>query len=100
MKLEQVKILHDWLDGKRSSRQSGRVVGSRTGKTVACDAYRLRHKPRLVTCQLPVVPVASIQIPQECGSKELFGVIIEHLKYQMTRETDEAQSNSVVWGLL
>lgn len=68
----QVKILHNWLDGKRSSRQSGRVVGeSRTGKTFACDAYRLRHKPRLVTGQPPVVPVAYIQIPQECRSKEL-----------------------------
>ncbi len=60
---------------------------SRTGKTVACDAYRLRHKPRQATGQPPVVPVAYIQIPQECGSKELFGVIIEHLKYQVTKGT-------------
>ncbi|WP_242027324.1 hypothetical protein [Sphaerospermopsis sp. FACHB-1094] len=45
--LEQVKTLHDWLDGKRQSRQSGRVMGeSRTGKTMGCDAYRLRHKPK------------------------------------------------------
>jgi DNA transposition AAA+ family ATPase len=44
--LEQVKMLHDWLDGKRQSRQSGRVLGeSRTGKTMGCDAYRRRHKP-------------------------------------------------------
>ncbi|BAY04723.1 hypothetical protein ACOWPH_08270 [Anabaena sp. PCC 7938] len=36
--LEQVKMLHDWLDGKRQSRQSGRVLGeSRTGKTMGCD---------------------------------------------------------------
>ncbi|WP_226889591.1 hypothetical protein [Nostoc sp. MG11] len=42
--LEQVQILHDWLEGKRQSRQSGRVVGeSRTGKTMGCDAYRLRN---------------------------------------------------------
>ncbi len=88
LELKQVKTLHDWLDGKRQSRQSGRVVGeSRTGKTVACDAYRLRHKPRQVTGQPPVVPVAYIQVPQECGSKELFGVIIEHLKYQVTKGT-------------
>ena len=86
--LEQVRILHDWLDGKRLSRQSGRVVGeSRTGKTFGCDAYRLRHKPQQVTGKPPVVPVAYIQIPQECSSKELFGAIIEHLKYQMTRGT-------------
>jgi len=88
LELKQVKTLHDWLDGKRQSRQSGRVVGeSRTGKTVACDAYRLRHKSRQVTGQPPVVPVAYIQVPQECGSKELFGVIIEHLKYQVTKGT-------------
>jgi DNA transposition AAA+ family ATPase len=37
--LEKVKNLHEWLEGKRQSRQSGRVVGeSRTGKTVGCDA--------------------------------------------------------------
>lgn len=37
--LQQVEILHDWLEGKRQSRQSGRVVGeSRTGKTMSCDA--------------------------------------------------------------
>ena len=86
--LEQVQVLHDWLEGKRLSRQSCRVSGeSRTGKTIACDAYRLRHKPKQERGQPPIVPVAYIQIPQECGSKELFGVIIEHLKYQMTKGT-------------
>ncbi|MEH2231536.1 MAG: TniB family NTP-binding protein [Nostoc sp.] len=44
--LEQVQILHDWLEGKRQARQCCRIVGeSRTGKTMACNAYRLRHKP-------------------------------------------------------
>jgi len=28
-----------------------------------------------------------IQIPQECGAKELFGVILEHLKYQVVEGT-------------
>jgi len=88
VELEQVKTLHNWLDGKRQSRHVGRVVGeSRTGKTVGCDSYRLRHKPRQVVGQPPVVPVAYIQIPQECSSKELFGAIIEHLKYQFTKGT-------------
>lgn len=46
--LNLVQIVHDWLEGKRQSRQSGRVVGeSRTGTTMACDAYRLRHTPLL-----------------------------------------------------
>jgi len=43
VELKQVIKLHDWLEGKRRSRQSCRVVGeSRVGKTVACNAYRLR----------------------------------------------------------
>lgn len=86
--VEQVQILHDWLEGKRLSRQSGRVVGeSRTGKTMGCDAYRLRHKPQQQPGKPPTVPVAYIQISQECGAKELFGVILEHLKYQVTKGT-------------
>ena len=86
--LEQVKILHNWLDGKRQARQGCRVVGeSRTGKTIACDAYRLRHKPIQEPGKPPIVPVAYILVPPECGSKDLFGLIIEHLKYQMTKGT-------------
>ena len=86
--LNQVQIVHDWLEGKRQSRQSGRVVGeSRTGKTMACDAYRLRHKPQQVAGKAPIVPVIYLQVPQECGAKELFSVILEHLKYQVTRGT-------------
>lgn len=86
--LEQVRALHDWLEGKRRSRQSARVVGeSRTGKTVACDAYRLRHQPIQNPGQPPIVPVVYIQPPQECGIKDLFQVIIEHLKYKMVKGT-------------
>jgi hypothetical protein len=44
--LKQVEVLHNWLEDKRQAKQCCRVVGeSRTGKTVACNAYRLRHKP-------------------------------------------------------
>jgi DNA transposition AAA+ family ATPase len=86
--LHQVQISHDWLEGKRQSRQSGRVVGeSRTGKTMACDAYRLRNKPQQIVGKPPTVPVIYLQIPQECGAKELFGVILGHLKYQVTKGT-------------
>ncbi len=86
--LEQTKVLHEWLEGKRTSRQSCRVVGeSRTGKTIACNTYRLNNKPSQEPGQPPMVPVAYVQIPQECSSKELFRVIIEHLKYQMTKGT-------------
>ncbi len=86
--LEQVKNLHDWLEGKRQSRQSGRVVGeSRTGKTMGCNAYRLRHKPKQKHGKPPTVPVVYIQIPQECGARELFSMILEHLKYQAVKGT-------------
>ncbi|BAS55899.1 MULTISPECIES: TniB family NTP-binding protein [Leptolyngbya] len=86
--LSQVQSLHNWLEGKRQARQSCRVVGeSRTGKTLACDAYRLRHKPTQQAGKPPIVPVVYIQVPQECGSKELFQIIIEHLKYQMVKGT-------------
>jgi DNA transposition AAA+ family ATPase len=86
--LHQVQVAHEWLEGKRQSRQSGRVVGeSRTGKTMACDAYRLRNKPQQIAGKPPTVPVIYLQIPQECGAKELFGIILGHLKYQVTKGT-------------
>ncbi len=86
--LKSVETLHEWLEGKRQSKQSGRVVGeSRTGKTMGCDAYRLRHKPRQEHGKPPTVPVVYIQIPQECGAKDLFSMILEHLKYQVTKGT-------------
>ncbi|MEC4895380.1 MAG: TniB family NTP-binding protein [Oscillatoria sp. PMC 1051.18] len=84
VQLEQVKRLHDWLEGKRRSRQCCRIVGeSRTGKTVACNAYRLRHKPIQETGKPPVVPVVYVQPPQDCGSIDLFRAIVEYLKYKV-----------------
>jgi len=84
VQLEQVRRLHDWLEGKRKSRQCCRVVGeSRTGKTIACNAYRLRHKPIQETGKPPIVPVVYIEPPQDCGSIDLFRGIIEHLKYKV-----------------
>lgn len=86
--LSNVEVLHNWLEGKRQAKQSCRVVGeSRTGKTIACNAYRLRHKPIQIPGKPPIVPVVYIQVTQECGAKDLFGAIIEHLKYQMTKGT-------------
>ncbi len=56
--LKQVEVLHGWLEGKRQARQSCRVVGeSRTGKTIACNSYRLRHKPIQEVGKPPIVPV-------------------------------------------
>jgi hypothetical protein len=88
VQLEQVKKLHDWLEGKRHSRQSCRVVGeSRTGKTMSCNTYRLRHQPIQEVGKPPIVPVVYIQPPQECPARELFRTIIEHLKYKMVKGT-------------
>ncbi|MBT9313804.1 TniB family NTP-binding protein [Leptothoe kymatousa] len=86
--LDHVSRLHDWLDGKRKARQSCRVVGeSRTGKSIACEAYFYRNKPQQETGKKPIVPVVYIQPPQKCGSKELFKEIIEFLKYRATKGT-------------
>ncbi|MEH2282043.1 MAG: TniB family NTP-binding protein [Nostoc sp.] len=86
--LEQVQILHEWLESKRQARQCCRIIGeSRTGKTMDCNAYRLRHKPIQQMGKPPIVPVAYIQADPDCSSKDLFRLIIEHLKYQMTKGT-------------
>ena len=86
--LQQVKTLHDWLDGKRKARQSCRVIGeSRTGKTFACDAYRYRQKIQQEIGRPPIVPVIYIQPPQKCGSKDLFKEMIEYLKFRATKGT-------------
>ncbi len=86
--LDHVRLLHDWLDGKRKARQSCRIVGeSRTGKSIACEAYFHRNKPQQETGKKPIVPVVYIQPPQKCGPKELFKEIIEFLKYRATKGT-------------
>lgn len=88
MPLDQVSRLHTWLDGKRKSRQSCRVVGeSRTGKSIACEAYFYRNKPQQETGKKPIVPVVYIQPPQKCGAKDLFKEIIEFLKHRATKGT-------------
>lgn len=88
MSLDHVSRLHSWLDGKRKSRQSCRVVGeSRTGKSIACEAYFYRNKPQQETGKKPIVPVVYIQPPQKCGAKDLFKEIIEFLKHRATKGT-------------
>ena len=50
VELEQMRRFHQWLDEKRTARQPCRVVGdSRTGKTIACETYRLKHPPILLS---------------------------------------------------
>lgn len=84
--LEHIKDLHNWLDEKRKARQSSRLVGeSRTGKTVACEAYTFRNKPKQEGKQAPIVPVVYIMPPARCGAKEFFKEIIESLKYRAVK---------------
>lgn len=84
VELEQVRAFHEWLELKRLARRACRVVGeSRTGKTVACETYRLRHQPVQPAGGPPTVPVIYIVPPEECGPKELFVSILEYLQYQL-----------------
>ena len=86
--LDHVSRLHDWLDGKRKARQSCRIVGeSRTGKSIACEAYFYRNKPQQAVGKKPIVPVVYVQPPQKCSPKDLFKEIIEFLKYRATKGT-------------
>jgi DNA transposition AAA+ family ATPase len=86
--LEHVLDLHNWLDEKRKARQSCRLVGeSRTGKTIACDSYKLRNRPIQQGQETPKVPVVYIMLPTKCGAKELFKEIIEALRYRAVRGT-------------
>jgi DNA transposition AAA+ family ATPase len=88
VELPHVQIAHDWLDRQRQSRQSGRVVGeSGTGKTMTCDAYVLKNKPQQVAGKPPTVPAIYVRVPEECGAKELFEVILRYFNYQVVKVT-------------
>jgi len=88
VELEHVQQFYAWLDGKRLTRQACRVIGeSRTGKTVACDAYRLRHYAMHKSVDTPIIPVVYWHSPPEAGPRELFVGILNYLKYQITRGT-------------
>lgn len=88
VELEQMRRFHQWLDEKRTARQACRVVGdARTGKTIACETYRLKHPPLLKAGQPPQVPVVAWQSPPESGNRELFEGILQALRYQLSRGT-------------
>lgn len=84
--LEQIKELHDWLDGKRKSRRSCCFYGkSRTGKTVACKSYELRNPPIKDGQKTPIFPVVYIMPPPKCGIKSLYQEIMDSLKYRAVK---------------
>ena len=90
--LEHIKELHDWLNGKRKSRRSGRIVGeSRTGKTIACMAYvkrdqeKNKSQEKQTKNQIPIEPVIMIMPSQKCGVKDFFREIIECLEFRAVK---------------
>ena len=86
--VEQLRSLHAWLDDRRLCRQPGRILGeSRTGKTSSVKSYELDHPPSQTAGQPPIVPVMTAQVPQDCGAKDLYTLIIEALKFKVTRGT-------------
>lgn len=88
VELEMVQQFHTWLDDKRQCRQACRVVGdSRTGKTVACNAYRHKYSDQRTNGDAPIVPVMYLHAPTESGPRELFVGLLEYLQYRITRGT-------------
>ena len=88
VELESVRQFHAWLDDKRLCRQACRVIGdSRTGKTFACDAYRLKCKPQQLNGEAPIVPVIYWHATTETGQRELFVGLLENMRDQITRGT-------------
>lgn len=82
---------HDWLDDKRQCRPACRVIGdSRTGKTIACDAYRPKYATQTTSGDAPTVPVIYWHATVETGQRELFVGLLKHLKYCITNGTISA----------
>jgi DNA transposition AAA+ family ATPase len=88
VELKAVRQLHEWLEDKRSCRQACRVIGdSRTGKTFACHAYRLKHIARQSNGDAPITPVIYWHATTETGQRDLFVGLLEELKYRIIRGT-------------
>ena len=86
LELPQLLDFHMWLDGKRLSRQSCRVIGeARTGKTVSCDTYCLKYKATQLPGELPRMPVLYWHCPENLSVSRLFVGLLELTQYQATR---------------
>lgn len=88
VELETVQQFHGWLDDKRQCRQACRVIGdSRTGKTIACDAYWLKYTTQPMSGDGLIAPVIYWHATTETGQRELFAGLLEQMKYRITNGT-------------
>jgi len=86
--LEQVKLVHQWLERKRNCRQCGRITGeSRTGKTKACESYLKRYGKPDFSGKVPIIPVGYILPNQECTSREFFRQILRYYNFDLPKGT-------------
>lgn len=86
LELPQMLDFHTWLDGKRLSRQSCRVVGeSRTGKTISCNTYYLKGKVTHRPGEAPHIPVLYWHCPENLSVRQLLTGLLELTQYQATR---------------
>lgn len=86
LELPQMMRFHTWLDAKRYTRQSCRVVGeSRTGKTISCDTYHLKHTVTQIPGCAPIIPVVYWHCPENLSVSGLFTGLLNCLQYQATR---------------
>lgn len=85
LELPQMTRFHTWLDAKRLTRQSCRVVGeSRTGKTISCDTYHLKHTVTQNPGYAPIIPVAYWHCPENLSVSGFFTGLLQLLQYRAT----------------
>lgn len=71
---------HQWLDGKRLSRTSCRVVGDeQTDKSLNCKSYALKSEVVSHPGQLPIRPVVYWECPENLSALDFFAGLIEKL---------------------
>jgi hypothetical protein len=88
LELDHVKQCHRWMYELLVSRMTGLLLGeSRSGKTVTCKAFAKDYNQQVKTKGKRVMPVVYIQVPKNCGSRDLFIKILKALEHRATSGT-------------
>jgi hypothetical protein len=88
LELDHVKRCHTWMYELLLSRMTGLLLGeSRSGKTVTCKTFTNRCNQQAKTKSKRVMPVVYIQVPKDCGSRDLFIKILKALGHRATSGT-------------